>query len=532
MADRPNFLFIITDQHRADHLGCSGHPVLKTPNIDSIAAKGTSFDRFYVATPVCQPNRSTLFTGRMPSLHGVRSNGIPLDMRASTFTEGMRQSGYATALVGKSHIQNMTSLPAMHTRPDPKDGYTSLREQMPEAFEADEKGNYGQEHPDTWNPGEPYEIDLPFYGFEHVDLCTEHSDHVGGQYYVWFKQKCTDADDLRDRKNQFDHDYICPQAFRTSIPEEYYPTTYIREKTIEYLDRHVSSTDDKPFFLMASFPDPHHPFTPPGKYWDMYKPEDMEVPSSFDYGNVEPPPHVKWARDARESGEAQTNSQNAFAVSEREILEARALTCGMIAMIDDAVGDILKKLEDSGLAENTIVVFTADHGDFLGDHGLMLKGPAHFESVTRVPFIWSEPGAKSRATDTLASTVDIAQTILDRAKIEPYNGIQGRSLANAIAGENDPDAVDAVIVEDDQQRVYFGYSKPPRIRSLITDRYRLTVSRGEDWGELYDLRNDPDEMENLFDDPAHADIRAQLFERLAKKQIELVDTSPMPTMRA
>ena len=230
--------------------------------------------------------------------------------------------------------------------------------------------------------------------------------------------------------------------------------------------------------------------------------------------------------------QAQINSQNAFAVSEREILEARALTCGMIAMIDDAVGDILKKLEDSGLAKNTIVAFTADHGDFLVDHGLMLKGPAHFEGVTRVPVIWSEPGAKSRATDTLASTVDIAQTILDRAKIEPYNGIQGRSLGNAIAGENDPDAVDAVIVEDDQQRVYFGYSKPPRIRSLITDRYRLTVSRGEDWGELYDLRNDPDEMENLFDDPAHADIRAQLFERLAKKQIELVDTSPMPTMRA
>ena len=179
-----------------------------------------------------------------------------------------------------------------------------------------------------------------------------------------------------------------------------------------------------------------------------------------------PPPHVKWARDARESGEAQTNSQNAFAVSEREILEARALTCGMIAMIDDAVGDILKKLEDSGLADNTIIVFTADHGDFLGDHGLMLKGPAHFEGVTRVPFIWSEPGAKSRATDTLASTVDIAQTILDRAKIEPYNGIQGRSLANAIAGDSDLDAVDAVIVEDDQQRVYFGYSKPPRIRSI------------------------------------------------------------------
>ena len=124
MADRPNFLFIITDQHRGDHLSCTGHPVLKTPHIDSIAAQGTKFDRFYVATPVCQPNRSTLVTGRMPSLHGVRSKGIPLDMRASTFVEGMRVNGYSTALVGKSHIQNMTGLPAMHTRPNTKDGYT------------------------------------------------------------------------------------------------------------------------------------------------------------------------------------------------------------------------------------------------------------------------------------------------------------------------------------------------------------------------------------------------------------------------
>ena len=532
MAERPNFLFIITDQHRADHLGCSGHPVLKTPNIDSIAARGTKFDRFYVATPVCQPNRSTLVTGRMPSLHGVRSNGIALDMRASTFTEGMRQSGYATALVGKSHIQNMTGFPAIHTRPEPNGNYTSLRDNIPEAFELDDKGDYTQEHPDVWKPGKPYQLKLPFYGFEHVDLCTEHSDHVGGQYYVWFKQKRKDADNLRDRSNQFDHDYICPQAFRTSIPEEFYPTSYIREKTIEYLDLHSTTGSEKPFFLMASFPDPHHPFTPPGKYWDMYKPDEMELPASFDYGNVTPPPHVKWARDARDSGEAQTNSQNGFAVNEREVLEARALTCGMIAMIDDAVGDILQKLEDSGLADNTIVIFTADHGDFLGDHGLMLKGPAHFEGVTRVPFIWSEPGAEERKTDTLASTLDIAQTILDRAKIEPYNGIQGRSLLNAVTGNNDPEAVGSVVVEDEQQRVYFGYNKPPRIRSFITNRYRLTVSRDEDWGELYDLHKDPDEMDNLFNDPAHADIRAELFEGLTKRLIELVDTSPMPTKRA
>lgn len=532
MSERPNFLLIITDQHRADHLGCAGHPVLKTPHIDSIAAKGTKFDRFYVATPVCQPNRSTLMTGRMPSLHGVRSNGIPLDMRANTFVDALRTTGYTTALVGKSHIQNMTAHPAMHTRPETEKGYTSLRETMPEAYKADPEGNYGQEHPDTWNSGEPYELDLPFYGFEHVDLCTEHSDHVGGQYYTWFKEQRADADDLRNRDNQLPHDYVCPQAFRTAIPEEFYPSAYVQQKTVEYLDRHAADNSDQPFFLMASFPDPHHPFTPPGKYWDMYKPEDMKIPASFDYGNREVPPHVKWAREDRASGKAIIHSQNAFAVDEQEIREARALTCGMIAMIDDAVGAILSKLEATGLADNTIVIFTADHGDFLGDHGLMLKGPAHFEGTTRVPFIWSDPGAEARETQTLASTVDIAATIFDRARIEPYNGIQGRSLLAAVNGDDDPDAVGSVVIEEDQQRVYMGYSRPPRLRSLITDRYRLTIVRGESWGELYDLENDPDEMVNLFDDPSHASLRADLFEQLAYRQVELADTSPMPSMRA
>src|ERR1700758_3793428 len=120
MAKRPNILFLITDQQRADYLGCYGHPVLKTPHVDSIAARGTRFERFYVATPVCMPNRATLMTGRMPSLHGVRSNGIPLSLRANTFVDALRASGYATALVGKSHLQNFTAQPAILTRAPPR----------------------------------------------------------------------------------------------------------------------------------------------------------------------------------------------------------------------------------------------------------------------------------------------------------------------------------------------------------------------------------------------------------------------------
>src|SRR3954468_24431990 len=119
---RPNILLFINDQHRVDYLGCSGHPVLKTPNVDSIAARGTSFTRFYVATPVCMPNRSTLMTGRMPSVHGVRSNGSPLPVLSNTFVDALRASGYTTALVGKSHLQNFSEFPAILQRAPARPG--------------------------------------------------------------------------------------------------------------------------------------------------------------------------------------------------------------------------------------------------------------------------------------------------------------------------------------------------------------------------------------------------------------------------
>jgi arylsulfatase A-like enzyme len=120
---RSNFLLFITDQHRADFLGCYGHPVLRTPHIDSIAARGMAFDRFYVASPVCMPNRASLMTGRMPSVHGVRSNGIPLSMNSVTFVELLRDAGYRTALIGKSHLQNFTSWPPLVQRTPAREGY-------------------------------------------------------------------------------------------------------------------------------------------------------------------------------------------------------------------------------------------------------------------------------------------------------------------------------------------------------------------------------------------------------------------------
>jgi arylsulfatase A-like enzyme len=532
MSDKPNFLFFITDQHRADYLGCSGHPVLKTPNIDSIAARGRRFDRFYVANPVCMPNRSTLMTGRMPSVHGVRHNGIPLSMRANTFTELLRDAGWRTALVGKSHLQNMTPFGPIMERPAINPNYAPPGEGHDEAtLPIPGDGPYDQEDPKRWANGEFAPMTLPFYGFDHVDLCTGHGDEVGGHYTHWLYQKHDDSESLRGAENQLPHDYVCPQAIRTSIPEEHYPTAYIQEKALEYLDQRA--VDDQPFFAMVSFPDPHHPFTPPGKYWDMYKPEDMTLPPSFDHGNRPLPPHLAWAREQLEAGTAERGGQNTFAVNARETLEAMALTCGMIAMVDDAIGAILAGLKAHGMDENTVIVFTSDHGDFLGDHQLMLKGPAHYHGLIRVPFIWADtPDRASPAgvTDELSGTLDIAGTILERAALQPYNGIQGRSLLTDTAG--DSAQPDAMLIEADDQRNYLGFDKPPRLRTLVTRTHRMTIYQGVDWGEIYDLESDPNELDNLWDDPGSTGLRAELMEILARKQIELTDRSPFPTGRA
>ena len=526
---RPNFLMIITDQHRADYLGCAGHPILKTPHIDSIAARGVRFDQFFVANPVCMPNRATLVTGRMPSLHGVRNNGIPLSLQANTFVDLMRHEGYRTGLMGKSHLQNMTANPAQATRCFEPRADDFAEAHKPEQVAA---GAYDQERPWSWeDPG--YAMTMPFYGFEDVSLATMHGDEVGADYIHWIRTRGGDPKTMAGPENSLPHSYVTPQSWRTTVPEELYPTTYVAEKTVNWLEAYTKSGTDRPFFLTASFPDPHHPFTPPGKYWDRYDPADFEMPDSFHHLSDQAPPTLQWVWKARGPGNDNRNhGQVAFGVSEQEAREAMALTCGMIAMIDDAVGRILEKLEELGLARNTIVIFTSDHGDFLGDHRIMLKGPMHYQGLVKVPFIWAEPDRRNsgKTCSAPSGTVDIARTMLSRADITPYNGIQGRNLMPEIDTLDDHGSGGAFI-EDDQQRPIMGFRESFRVHSMVTVRWRMSLYSGipAGHGELYDLINDPHELVNLYDDPAASGAKTEMLERLARAEMETVDRSPFPT---
>jgi arylsulfatase A-like enzyme len=523
MTRRPNFLFIITDQHRADHLGCGGNRVVRTPNIDAIATKGTMWDRFYVANPICMPNRASIMTGRMCSAHGARHNGIPLSKDHTTFVELLRDAGYRTGLIGKSHLQSFTGLPATNTFTPAADLHTPsphLRDAIKNNRHTPE---YDLEVVPKWDRPLAERIGGNFYGFEHVEIAADHADQASGDYLLWAREQRADFDSLVGPENALPDNRInAPQAWRTAVPEELYSTSWISDHSAAWLEQQAGT--DTPFFLQMSFPDPHHPFTPPGRYWDMYDPAQIDLPATFGKGTLPP---VRAMQEAMQNGTDPRDNQNPFAVTEDEARAIIALTYGMITMIDDAIGRVLQRLERLGLAENTVVIFTSDHGDYMGDHGLMLKLLLHYQGLIRVPFIWHDPttSASGSVDSGLASSIDIAPTILARAGIQPYNGIQGRDLLSASPPE-------AIIIEEDSQRRMTGFDRPQRVRTVVTDRYRMSLREGEDWHELYDLSSDPGEMRNLYDQPSGSAARQELTEIMLRRVIDLQDRSPLPAYRA
>ncbi len=535
---RPNIVLFITDQQRADWLGCNGHPVVRTPHIDRIAARGLSFDRFYVASPVCMPSRASLLTGRMPSVHGVRANGTPLSQNAVTFVDLLRDAGYATALVGKSHLQTFTGMPALMQPPAPQPGYHPPKDKHVEAVRHDLRGPaYQQESPGFWAQPNP-QLTLPFYGFDHVEVVTEHGDGVNGHYRGWLLEREPNALNLIGATHQLPHDYTCPQAVRTALPAELYHTSYIAERACAFIAAHQAGPNrDRPFFLMVSFPDPHHPFNPPGRYWDMYAPDQFAVPEAFTRNDWQPPAHVGAVLAERDRGEANLNSQFSFKIGPREAQEAAALTAGMMSLVDDAVGRVMTTVAQSGLDDSTAIAYTSDHGEHLGDHQLLLKGSEQYQQILRVPFIWAEPSGRALTrpagehTAAIASNIDISATILDRTRVAPYAGLQGRSLLPVIAGD-DSQGREAAFVQYDHQRPNPAFGGVPRIHTLVERRWRLSVFAGVEWGELYDLANDPGEFVNLWDNPESREVKARLIEQLLRIEVEHVDRVPMPTGRA
>ncbi|WP_317493641.1 sulfatase-like hydrolase/transferase [Haloechinothrix sp. LS1_15] len=515
---RPNVLLIMTDEQRADHVGFGGHELVSTPNLDALAGSGTRFDRAYVANPICMPNRSSILTGRMPSAHGTRVNGISLDADAMTFARVLRDNGYRTGLVGKSHLQNLGH------------GSEQVAHWLPRAS-GDAVTRPRPENWDRWENVEEHRaryVAVPedFYGFEHVRLVGGNSASAAGHYYQWLLQQGVDPTRLQGRANAERAYGSWEQVWQTPMPEDLYPTSYIADECVEFLEG--QRDQESPFLLWCSFPDPHHPFAPPRRLYDMYSPGDVPVPESFHDQHERSLPHYQAMVAQR--GVPQ-GAFTGWAATEEQYRVAAAVQFGMITMIDEAIGRIMATLARLGLDESTVVIFTSDHGDMFGDHGLMLKHAMHYEACTRVPLVVRAPGYQAGSSDSLVSSLDIASTILDLCGVDSYRGTQGHSL-EPLLSEPTRRLREALLVEEDEIFGLPGLPGPIRMRTLLTGQARLTTYAGQQAGELFDLVDDPLEMTNRWDADRSRTLRSDMSELLNQTMMSYMDEGVAPTHTA
>jgi arylsulfatase A-like enzyme len=518
METRPSFLFVMTDQHRPDHTGFGGNPIVRTPHLDALASRSVRFDRAFVANPICMPNRSTILTGRMPSVHGTRFNGVALDWTAHTFVRVMREHGYRTGLVGKAHFQNMGDIARVPVeRFFPAEGDAVVRPH-PTGWDQLEDGDRHRR--------EYVKIPEDFYGFDHVDLTVNHADICSGHYAQWLVEQGVDPSAVQGADHARTSFEDWSQVYQTALPEDLYPSSYVALRTIEFLEQ--AAQGEEPFFLQCSFPDPHHPFSPPGRFWEMYDPREIPLPETFDDPHTGSLPHYR--TKLRHRGSQRLHIEP-FAPTEAQLRHAAAAEYGMISLIDESVGRILGALERLGLSERTTVVFTSDHGDMFGDHGMLLKAGMHYEGCTRVPLLVARPGCEAAISRSLVGSIDLAQTLLDLAGLPAFHGMQGTSLVPLL---DDPAASvrDHVLIEEDEIFDIARVGQPLRMRTLQTAAARLSLTQGSELGELFDLERDPLELDNLFGRAEARDLQAHLTEALARSMMETADVSPKPTKLA
>ena len=441
---RPNIVLITTDQQRADAMGCAGAEWMKTPHLDGIAAQGVRFDRAYSTSPLCTPSRVSLFTGMYPSNHGAWNVGCNAADEGGFISNALRESGYATCHLGKAHWQaNMAS---------PEQSVESL---------------HGRDRFPDWKG--------PYYGFQHVELSIGHAgyDLEAGHYAEWVRQQS-------GGQNRFSWHARSTRPFGGEavdwgLPVRWRQSVWLADRAVSFLG---SRKESEPFFLHLGFEDPHHPHALPMDLTEKIDPASVAMPVYRDGELDLYPDHYRAAREGRlenhglrgafpMAGQGQGFDYRGLA--ERDVREARAYYYTACQLIDQQVGRVLAQLEAMGLRDNTLIIFTSDHGEMLGDHGLWLKGCFPFDEVLRVPLLMSWPSRLrgGRTVSSPFSLVDVAPTLLSAAGL----GFQGRDGVNWLPCLEDvgtPSPRDMVFAEhiDDPNGVSF--------RTAITSDYKLT----------------------------------------------------------
>lgn len=499
MVKRPNILLITSDQQHWNTLGAFNGEI-QTPNLDRLVREGTTFTRAYCPNPTCTPTRASIITGLYPSQHGAWTLGTKLMEDRHVIGDDFAAAGYRTALVGKAHFQ-----PLEGTEEFPSlESYPLLQDL------------------DYWK-----RFDERFYGFDHVELARNHTNeaHVGQHYAIWMEEKgCLNW-----------RDYFLPptgtmdkeKLHKWDLPEEFHYNTWIAERTNALLEQYRD--DGESFFLWASFFDPHPPYLVPEPWDTMYDPEQLTIPEAAPGEHANNPPHFGLTQTEKpdfsylhETGRS-IHGYHSHLLPEKERKQLVATYYGMISMLDKYVGRILDRLDELGLAEDTIVVFTTDHGHFFGQHGLQAKGGFMYEDLIKLPFLVRYPGRvpAGRVSEAMQSLVDLAPTFLSLAGVPVPHGMAGVDQSKVWLGESGS-ARDHILCEFRHE--------PTTIhqKTYVDERYKLTLYYRQTYGELFDLAEDPGELHNRWDDPAYAALKSELLLKYAWAEL---GKEPMPMPR-
>ncbi len=476
---QPNIVFICTDQQRFDSLGCYGNEMAITPHIDQLAEEGVLFEQCYVQSPVCSPSRASLLTGKYVHNHGLWSNGVALPSHHPLFTKALADAGYDCGLVGKWHL---AACYGGRTEPRLDDGFR--------VFEWAHDPTHGSQE---------------------------------NAYHRWLEENHHELWEraVANGPGRPAHE---PVLFDT-MPTETHYSHWVGERSIEFLrdERH----NEEPFFLWVNFFDPHHPFVAPQEYMDRFDRDTLPSPiGSAD--DLSKEPAVLWEAHLK----SYAGAARGFAeYSPEEIRDVLVANYAMVSLIDDEVGRILSTLEELGMTEDTLVIFTSDHGEMQGDHGILLKGPMMYEGAVHTPLVMRWPVAlpKARRVESLVEWIDLNSTLMEASGLPPIPGDQGQSLLPLARGDADASKRGWAICE--YRDSGHPYEPPVHTTMLREGDYKLIVFHGNPAtdrvrdGQLYDLAIDPNEMNNLWHDEAYLLVRMRMQEHLLDILVATEDRS-------
>lgn len=453
MTKKSNILWLMSDQHNANCTGYAGNPTVKTPHLDDIAADGVNFTQGFCNNPICSPSRLSFMTGQYVNNHGYlgNRNNFVTESNPNTLSSLFRRNGYQTGLVGKSHM--ITGWDA--------EGFEYIR--------YTDLGDADDNDPHTCHYFQ-YLVD----------------NGLGDNY-----------EEGTPKENQPTLDGSTP----ASLPYEHSIEHYTGNKSLEFLE---NRDEHRPFFLKMSFQRPHDPITPAPEDFDMYNPDDIVLPDSIvDLFENKFASKPQFIRDYA----ANPGDYPMCEADEKKLKRALASYYALITKIDEEIGRVIAHLKEIGEYENTIIFYTADHGDFAGEHGMFLKNLGIYESIHRIPFLLKWPGGPVGVENAeLVESVDWYTTLCNLCNITIPTSAEGRPVSDgrdiSLVAESKAKGSDAIICEHH------------RSSAIRTKQYRLVYYRDSHEGELYDRSVDPGEIDNLWGSPEHQSIRMQLMQEL------------------